>query len=238
MRSHRQDVTWAVAFSIVLAGLSLAGCGASEAPGARKIATQPAAPAGPRAGSPATASFEATVYKTEIPAGRVAGLDDPALAAAAGRGEDLQRELARLGPTKALYRASQAISLTKENRIRVGGRKPMVAASRTGPRGRPIRMVRYHDVGAMFRIGVEPIVGGPVEQVRASLAVEVSDMAEGRVEIAPGEKAGVIHRMELSYKGVLPVGRPFVMTAVDAASADQDANAAAYVCRVVLSDLK
>ena len=223
---------------VVAAALPLAGCAPTAAPGAAGITTQPAAPAKPAAGAPSTADFEAIIYKTRVPVADIPRLDVGDLTAKAARGEDLQTHLAKLGRTQALYRASQAISLTTENRIRVGTRKPFVMASRTGPGGQPIQMVRYQDVGAIFQINVDPISRPPVQQVRARLKVELSDMAESNVEVGPKVKAVTIHNMELTYHGVLPVGRPFVMTAVDASADGQDANAAAYVCRIVLSDLK
>jgi len=215
---------WPLVWLVVLAAMPLTGCAPSAAQ--------------PTALPLSTADFEAIIYRTHVPAASIPRLDVGDLTAEAARGEDLQTHLAKLGRTQALYRASQAVSLTTENRIRVGTKKPFVTGSRAGPGGRAIRAVQYQDVGAIFRLAAEPITKRPVEHVQVRLEVELSDMDQSDVEVGPGVKAVAIHNVAFAYNGNLPVGRPFVMTAVDASSDARDANAAAYVCRVVLSGLR
>jgi hypothetical protein len=238
MRSFNRNVMWPLVWLAVPAALPLAGCAPSAAPDATEITTQPSAPAKPAAGAPSTADFEAIIYRTHVPAAGILRLDVADLTAKAARGEDLQKELAKLGRTQALYRASQAISLTTENHIRVGTKKPFVTGSRAVPGGRTIRTVQYQDVGAIFRLAAEPITKRPVKQMRVRLEVELSDMDQSDVEVGPGVKAVTVRSAAFSYNGAVPVGKPFVMTAVDASSDARDANAAAYVCRVVLSSLR
>jgi hypothetical protein len=215
---------WPVVWLLLPAALPLTGC----APSAAQPAALPLS----------TADFEAIIYKTRVPVANIPRLDVRDLTAKAASGEDLQKHLAALGRTQALYRVSQAISLTTENRIRVGTKKPFVTGSRAVLGGRTIRTVQYQDVGAILRLAAEPITKRPVEHVQVRLEVELSDMDQSDVEVSPDVKAVAIRNVAFTYNGALPVAKPFVMTAVDAASDGQDANAAAYVCRVVLSGLR
>jgi len=223
-RSSNRNVMCAFVALVVAAALPLTGCAPSAAQ--------------PTALPLSTADFEAIIYRTHVPVASIPQLDVADLAAKAAQGEDLQTHLAKLGRTQALYRASQAVSLTTENRIRVGTKKPFVTGSRAALGGRTIRTVQYQDVGAIFRLASEPITKQPVEHVQVRLEVELSDMDQSDVQIGPGVKAVAIHNVAFTYNGNLLVGRPFVMTAVDASSDARDANAAAYVCRVVLSGLR
>ena len=183
------------------------------------------------------AGLQITVYEAKVPADRVGGLDAKALAARSGEVAGLQKALAKMGPTRVLYHASQPIGLDCDTRIMVGARKPFVRNSRLTEAGSRINTIQYERVGAIFKVSCQPVAGSGGRQVDLRLNAEISAMGQGKTEISPGVRAPVTHEVEMNYDGRAEIGRPFVMLSVGSPSDEKDARCAAYVCRVVLSRL-
>jgi len=85
--------------------------------------------------APARASGEGvavqvTVLEAKIPRDKVALVDMGALTAEAATVSGLQAALAKVGPTRVLYRAYQPSTLSGTCRIQLGSRRPFVMASR------------------------------------------------------------------------------------------------------------
>jgi len=205
-------------FGAVWAAVFVAGC--AEPPGGRSLA-----------------GFQVTVYEAKVPADRVGEIDAKALAARSGEVGGLQKALAKMGPTRVLYHASQPIGLDGDTRIMVGARKPFVRNTRLTEAGRTINTIQYEQVGAIFKVSCQPVAASGGRQVDMRMNAELSAMDQSRTEISPGVRAPVTREAEMSYNGRAEIGRPFVMLSVDSPSDEKDARCVAYVCRVVLSRL-
>jgi hypothetical protein len=188
-------------------------------------------------GGPSLAAFQVTVYETKVPPERVGEIDAKALAARSGEVAGLQKALAKMGPTRVLYHASQPIGLDCDTRIMVGARRPFVQNTRLTEGGRRMNTVQYERVGAVFKVSCQPVAASGSRQVDLRLNAELSAMDQGKTEISPGVRAPLTHEVEMNYTGRAEIGRPFVMLSAGSPSDEKSAKCVAYVCRVVLSRL-
>jgi len=219
-----------LASSTLLAAVCM-GCGQAET----KDPGGAAARAGP-AGGVAPERFQATIYEVHLPPAMVGQLDAKALAAKGPTAADLEKALAVIGRTRAVYQVDQSVNPAKDV-IAVGARVPMITSSRTTDAGGTINSIQYQSVGAIFKFeGHPPKAGRKV--VDLQLAVEISAILESGVEIGKGVKATTIGNYTMPYTGPVELGRPFVFFSVDATIKDADSNVVAYICRAVLGDPK
>jgi len=219
-----------LASSTLLAAVCM-GCGQAET----KDPGGAAARAGP-AGGVAPERFQATIYEVHLPPAMVGQLDAKALAAKGPTAADLEKALAAIGRTRAVYQVDQSVNPASDM-ITVGARVPMITSSRTTEAGGTINSIQYQSVGAIFKFAAGPAKAGR-EVVDLQLAVEISAILESGVEIGKGVKATTIGNYTVAYTGPVERGRPFVFFSVDAAVRDADSSAVAYVCRAVLGDPK
>ena len=213
-------------------------CCVSVAPsGLPKAVSATTAPTTRPASGPSTADFQATIYRLELPAGRVGSIDVSALSRSADA-QGLQRQLEKLGQAKLLYQAGQPVSLTAESVVKVQERKPFVIGSRITRNGERVNTVDYQQGGAVFRLSTDPISDPAARSLRVRLNTELSELTESKLEVTKGVPAPIIRQGEFVYAGNLDVGRPFVGACFDASCGVKDDNAVAYIYRIVLSNLR
>jgi hypothetical protein len=219
-----------LASSTLLAAVCM-GCGQAET----KEAGGAAARAGPTDGV-APERFQATIYEVHLPPAMVGQLDAKALAATGPTAADLEKTLAAIGRTRAVYQVDQSVNPAKD-RITVGAQVPMITSSRTTEAGGTVNSIQYQSVGAIFKFAADPAKAGR-KVVDLQLAVEISAILESGVEVSKGVKATTIGNYTMPYTGAVELGRPFVFFSVDAVVKDADSNAVAYICRAVLGEPK
>jgi len=112
---------------------------------------------------------------------------------------------------------------------------PRVALSARGPSR--INTVQYEDTGMMLELSVKPVGREPKGVFHAEMSLELSVLADGGVEIAPGVKAVETRQIRTNQSGEMRLARPVLTVHVDAASGGKAAGATAYVCRVLLSEV-
>ncbi|MBE3068924.1 MAG: hypothetical protein IMZ66_01670 [Planctomycetes bacterium] len=206
--------------------------------------TPDAAARKPARGSPQAAPaaeypvrFETTVYEVRVPADRLKALDAAALTARAATPEYLEKALAELGPTRALYRIDQIVNLYGAS-IRVGKREPVVTGSRVTDSGAVIRTVQYEDVGLILDITAAPAGDAGGKGINVALKGELALIGEGGAEIAENVKASVTYNVTFSGMVPLALGRPFVTLSADVSAAGADGKAVAFVWRGRFSEAR
>jgi hypothetical protein len=178
----------------------------------------------------ASARFQATIYEVRVPAGRAGALAADALAAQAESPESLEKALSAVGKATVAYAVDQTVSLD-EDRIHLGKREPFVTNSRATERGPRINTIQYEDVGVIFHIVGREADGGRDVKVE----IEMSALTETGAEVAEGVPAVRIRTVVLGRSGPVRFGRPEALVAVDATTPDAQADAVAYVCRLVFT---
>jgi len=173
-----------------------------------------------------SARFQATIWETRLPAERLGKVDAKALASA----DDVQKALEGLGATRALYRVDQVIDLAKAQ-IKVSKTEPFVTATHTTETGGTINTVEFRQVGAIFQVSAKPTDRG----LEARVEVEMSAVTDSGTLIADKVPAVSMHHVSLGHNGPVELGRPAVMTSVDASTRDAQGGAIAYICRIVFS---
>jgi len=214
-------------------GMSIASFGGGQAE--TKAPGGAAAKAGPADGM-APERFQAAIYEVHLPPAMVGQLDAEALAAKGPTAADLEKVLAAIGRTRAVYQVDQSVNPANDM-INVGARVPMITSSRTTEAGGTTNSIQYQSVGAIFKFAGHPAVVGR-KVLDLQLAVEISAILESGVEIGKGVKATTTGNYSMGCTGPVELGRPFVFFSVDATVKDADSNAVAYVCRAVLGEPK
>ncbi|MCX5670534.1 MAG: hypothetical protein NTU94_04335 [Planctomycetota bacterium] len=217
--------------SVSLLAAVCMGCGQAEtkAPGGA------AAKAGPADGV-APERFQAAIYEVHLPPAMVGQLDAQALAAKGPTAADLEKVLAAIGRTRAVYQVDQSVNPAKDM-INVGARVPTITSSHTTEAGATTNSISYQSVGAIFKFAGRPAEAGR-KVLDLKLAVEISAILESGPEMSKGVKATTIGNCSMGYTGPVELGRPFVFFSVDATVKDADSNAIAYVCRAVMGEPK
>jgi hypothetical protein len=221
---------------LFLAGVSLLavvcmGCGQAET----KEPGGAAAKVGPTDGM-APERFQAVIYEVHLLPAMVGQLDAEALAAKGPTAADLEKVLAAIGRTRAVYQVDQSVNPAKDM-INVGARVPMITSSHTTEAGGTTNSIQYQSVGAIFKFAGRPAEAGR-KVLDLQLAVEISAILESGVEMSKGVKATTTGNCSMGYTGPVELGRPFVFFSVDATVKDADSNAIAYVCRAVMGEPK
>ena len=183
------------------------------------------------------ARLEVTVYEVRLPADRIRDLDAVALAAKAASPAALEKVLAELGPTRALYQIDQVVDLAGAS-IRVGKREPFVTGSRVREGGAFVNSVQYQEVGLILEVATVPAKDAASAAANVLVKGELSAMTEGAAEVAKGTKAAVIRNASFTATVPADMGGPFVMLSADASSADADGKAIAYVWRSRISEVR
>jgi hypothetical protein len=220
--------TSVVSLQVVLAAAMLAGCAEGPAAG------QAGAPVPLK---PSSVQFQAVVYETNLAPDKTGAIDAKALTAQAAKPADLQAALAKLGPTRIAYQAYQPVSLSSETLINIGGRRPFVTNTRLTEGGRQINTVQYENFGAVFKLFCEPAKDCPGRMLKIRMNAEMSGMGDSKVEVSKSVTAKTIRQVRANYDGIIEVARPFLLITVDSSSGAEE-QAVAYVCRIVLSDLR
>jgi hypothetical protein len=111
----------------------------------------------------------------------------------------------------------------------------MVTATRVGPDGKAVSTIQYQSVGVLFKFTTDP---AQATRARPDLQIEVemSALVDTAVEVAAGTRVPALRSYNLTYRGPVDLGRPFVFFSVDASTQDAEGNAVAYVCRAVLGE--
>lgn len=203
------------------------------------VATRKPAPGSPQAAPAAQypVRFETTVYEVRVPADRLKELDAAALTPRAATPEDLEKALAELGPTRALYRIDQIINLYGAS-IRLSKREPVVTGSRVREDGGVVNMVQHQEVGLIVDIAVAAAADAKGEGLNVILKGELAALSEGRAEITKSFKAPVVYSVAFSGTVPLALGRPFVTLSADLSAAGADGKAVAFVWRGRFSEAR
>jgi hypothetical protein len=159
-------------------------------------------------------------------------LDVGALAKASETPQAFEKELAALGATKPLYRVSQSVRLSGDT-ITIGSEVPIVTNTRLTDRGQAINAVQYQSTGAHFTLAGRSTAAGATD---LDLNIQVAASSEGGAAIADRIKTPVMRKATLSHKGAFQPGKPFILVSVDAAAADPEGKAVAYIARITLGE--
>ncbi|MGB2819643.1 MAG: hypothetical protein WBF17_01580, partial [Phycisphaerae bacterium] len=147
-------------------------------------------PAGDALKSPPVPGFHATVYETRLRGDHQVGqLDTGELNARAAKGEDLQKTLAELGPTKIVYRVHHPVDPNGDCRIRLGSRVPRVNRTRVGPGGRRVGLLTYERLGATFEVHTRPAPQREDGKLHVRLSADLSIPGQSNVMTASGARA-------------------------------------------------
>jgi hypothetical protein len=223
-------------------GAALAGRGrggaASPAPGEAGPPTGRGGPSGPfTAARPALAlvegpscDFDATVYEIRLPPDQIGKIDKDALTKAAGNAADFEKELAKFGESRPLYRANQAIRLGGESYVQIGNNVAYITNSQITAAGQTINSVGYTSVGAIFDV-VSKV--GDEGMINIDLSVQVSTLEpDAGVPISANVNAPVFRRAILQGSKQVQPERPFVVVTADSTAPDKNGKAVAYMARI------
>ncbi len=183
------------------------------------------------------ARLEVTVYEVRVPADRIRDLNAVALAAKAATPADLEKVLAELGPTRALYQIDQVVDLAGAS-LRVGKREPFVTGSHVRDGGGFVNTIQYQEVGLILDLSAAPAKDAAGAVANVLVKGELSAITEGGAEISKGIKAAVIRNASFTATVPVDTGGPFVMLSADASSTDADGRAVAYVWRSRISEVR
>ena len=181
-------------------------------------------------------AFCAIVYETQLPADRDEQLDTGRLGALAAEGGDVGQALAKIGPTRPIYRVYQPIGPETDCRITLAIRAPRVTASRrSAVGGRRINMVAYEQLGVNLKLFVQPVAEQPADgKLHVRLNAEMAAAAPKVDAPGPRRRRPRSRAIEMTFDGPADPGVPFVIVGRPRSDSDDDASAA-YVCRVVLA---
>lgn len=196
----------------------------SETPSARSFKPHPAQEVYP-------AQFQATVYEIEAKPGYADACNAKDLEKHAKTADDLLKALSKAGTARILYRFDQPVNVISQ-KLMMGKSEPFVTGSRTSSSGQTVNSVTYHQTGAIVRLSA-PSSGG--KRPKVMVAVELSVVAAGGVDLVPGQKATSIRNVSTEHQAELEFGQPRVILAVDSTSTDQKQPPAIYVIRYQFS---
>lgn len=189
-------------------------------------------PAAPALGEGPSCTIDATVYDVRMAADMIGLLELDTLTRASATPQAFEKELAALGATKPLYRVSQSVRLSGDM-ILIGTEVPVVTNTRMTDRGQAINSVQYRSTGAVFTVAGRAGAPGGID---LDLGIEVAASSEGGAAVAEQVKAPIMRKATLSHKGPFQPGKPFILISVDAASADNDGKAVAYIARITMGE--
>ena len=173
------------------------------------------------------AQFQATIYEVEALPGRVESVKAQSLEKEAGTAESLLKALSEIGAARILYRFDQPVNVLSQ-RLTMGKSEPLITGTRMTPGGQAINSVSYQQVGAIVSLSA---TAAGEKHPEVTVAVQLSVIAHGGVELAPGQKAASIQSVSTEHRSRLEFGQPRVMLAVDSASPDRTQPPALYVIR-------
>lgn len=190
-----------------------------------------------RSGAPAlmpategpTASLDATIYDLRLAGDQIGRLDINALAQAAGTAGDFEKALAALGTSQPLYRVNQSVRLLLDQ-VHTGTSTPYIASTTITSRG-VVNVPNWYSTGATFQLRGKPGGGNTID---LDMEIAVSTLTDSKTAIQENVKAPLFRNVRLSHKGPVTAQQPFVILSIDAASADADGKAVAYIARITL----
>ncbi len=160
------------------------------------------------------ARFQATIYEVQPPAGQTNALDPKALARQAATTETFLKALGEVGKARVLYRMDQPVNVFSDT-LSIGSSEPVITATRMTDTGQAINSVSYQNVGAVVRLiaSAQPGETGS-RNPDVTLAVQVSTLGPGDIEIGPAQKRLAPRAARLDQTQPLAFDQPSVMLAV------------------------
>jgi beta-lactamase regulating signal transducer with metallopeptidase domain len=184
----------------------------------------------PKLGEGPTCAFDATIYDIRLPADKISQLDLDALTKAAATTTEFEKALADLGTSRPLYHTDQTVRLAADS-ITIGTETPFVTNSRTDANGHVINSVQYQSLGTIFEMAGKSIDAGKID---FDLKIRMSGVSDSSAAISRNIKSPLFRNSIMSHKGVVEPKTPFLVLSADAATADENGNAVAYIARITL----
>jgi hypothetical protein len=161
-----------------------------------------------------SAQFEATVYELQVPADRLASLDEKALTAQAATPEKLLSALTQTGKTRVLYRLAQPVNVFSTTSM-IGASEPVVTGSRAASGTNAVNRISYQSVGFIVRLSAQPATKDDSNAPpKVKMAVQLSALYPGEKETAPGQKETVTRSVSLDHSEVLAMNSPRALLAI------------------------
>jgi len=212
--------------------LAVSGCvGPFAGPAGRDEASPP-----PSAVGLSAARFQVTIFQVKAHPANAGDLTAAALSARAKTSAELQAALEAVGRVETLYQLDQDIRVRVEERIRVGSQAPVVVAVRESATAPAVSAVEYRDVGADFRVRVEP--PGPdapaPSRVGLRLTIDLTIVSD-EVSTATAPAADAIRAVRLAWDEPADLLRPVVLSVVEAPPPEGADSVVAHVAWVVIA---
>ena len=180
-------------------------------------------------GTGPTCAFDGTVYELSLPAELIGRLDLAALDKPADV-ESFEKLLATWGTAKPLFRTRQSVRLQRDL-WSIGTQTPYTTKMDKDDAARPINTVIYRSVGTILGLTGKEAANG---QLEVDLQIQTSTPGEGGPLVAREVRAPVFRTVQISYKGLVTPGKPFVTVAIDASQKDAAGNAVATLARITI----
>jgi hypothetical protein len=198
-----------------------------------------------------TCAFDATIYSLKLPADQIGHVDVDELNKAAGKTDDFEKALLKIGKFKPLYRIVQSVMLQGDS-ITIGSQTPFVTNTNrsSGGRGRGvtsggvtgggeavqnINTLSYSDIGAIFDIAG---AASDKKSINLKMKIQLTVIADSNTNISDDLKAQLFRASTLVQNGPIEPNKPFVIMSMDASSTDSDGAATAFIARVNLGEPK
>lgn len=177
---------------------------------------------------------DVTVYQVALEPGRALSLDRKSLAGKASTPAEFAAALAQLGTTRLLFRADQAVDLSRGAEIETSLDLPYVVGRSQSPSGATQNQV------ARQRNGVELKLSGQWQERDGLLVlsgvtanVDLSVLTDSNVSLASDMSAPCFMHVAQSHAGAARPGVPIVLVSVENLSGSGD-RATAFVTRLVI----